>query len=474
MIFTNRYLVFVFGGVSMLGLIIAAFFVVIVARSVLKKYPPQPVLFVAGVCMMACALFMGMGDIVPTKQSTGSAWLDILQSINLSFSNRAAKLGLIIMLIGGFSKYMDMIGASTALVKIAIKPLHKLGHPYIVLAAASVLGNFLAMFISSASGFGLLLMVTLYPIMVRLGVSRLAACAVIATTSGPGWGPAGADNIYAAELIGMDIVPYFFQYQVPVGLCTVAALAISHFFVQKYMDKKNPDEMAGKDVSVTINEDQKIEEKPVPSFYALLPTLPLLLIFFFEFYGGSIKMDINLATLTSLAITMLIETIRHRSALTMFKDVKAFWDGMGFQMALVVTLVVAADTFAKGLTSLGAIDTLIGSAQQAGFGGIGMMFVFVAIIIGATLVTGSGNSAFFAFVPLAPKVAALANIPAVLLVLPMNFVSNLARSLSPISAVMIVVSGAARQSPVELAKRTFLPIAIATIVNIAVTLILFF
>ena len=185
-------------------------------------------------------------------------------------------------------------------------------------------------------------------------------------------------------------------------------------------------------------------------------------------------MDINLATLTSLAITMLIETIRHRSALTMFKDVKAFWDGMGFQMALVVTLVVAADTFAKGLTSLGAIDTLIGSAQQAGFGGIGMMFVFVAIIIGATLVTGSGNSAFFAFVPLAPKVAALANIPAVLLVLPMNFVSNLARSLSPISAVMIVVSGAARQSPVELAKRTFLPIVIATIINIAVTLVLFF
>ena len=82
--------------------------------------------------------------------------------------------------------------------------------------------------------------------------------------------------------------------------------------------------------------------------------------------------------------------------------------------------------------------------------------------------------AFFAFVPLAPKVAALSGIAPVLLVLPMNFVSNLARSLSPIAAVMIVVAGAAGLSPMDLAKRTFIPVAVATVVNIAVTLILFF
>ena len=78
------------------------------------------------------------------------------------------------------------------------------------------------------------------------------------------------------------------------------------------------------------------------------------------------------------------------------------------------------------------------------------------------------------FAPLAPQVAQLSGIPAVLLLMPMNFVSNLARSLSPISAVMIVVSGAAGLSPIELAKRTFLPVVLATIVNIAISLILFY
>ncbi|MBQ1809458.1 MAG: C4-dicarboxylate transporter DcuC [Selenomonas sp.] len=461
----------------MLGLIIAIIVVAWVARFVLKKYPAQPILFTAGIVMMILTIACGLGEILPAKQTTGSPWLDIIQSISLAFSSRAAKLGMIIMLIGGFSKYMDCIGASTALVRLAIKPLQKLGHPYVVLALTSILGNFLAMFISSASGFGLLLMVTMYSVLVRLGVSRIAACAVIATTSAPGWGPAGADSIFAAELIGMEIVPYFMQYQVPVGLCTVGALALAHFFVQRHLDAKNPDAMAGKDVSAAVTAEQaKAQETPdVPGFYALLPTLPLLLVLFFGLNEGTgIKMDINLATLLSIFITMLIEFLRHRNGLKACKDIAAFWNGMGLQMATVVTLVVAAETFSKGLISLGAIDTLIQGAQNAGLGGIGMMFVFVAIIIAATLITGSGNATFFAFVPLAPKVAALSGIAPVLLVLPMNFVSNLARSMSPIAAVMIVVAGAAGLSPMDLAKRTFIPVAIATIVNIAVTLILFF
>ena len=438
------------------------------ARFVLKKYPAQPILFTAGIVMMALTIVFGLGEILPAKQTTGSPWLDIIQSISLAFSSRAAKLGMIIMLIGGFSKYMDRIGASTALVHIAIKPLQKIGRPYLVLALTSILGNFLAMFISSASGFGLLLMVTMYPVLVRLGVSRLAACAVIATTAAPGWGPAGADNIYAAELCGMEIVPYFMQYQV--GLATVLTLAVAHYFVQRRLDLRHPDELAGTDVSASMTKDQQAaQEAPkVPAFYALLPTLPLVFVLFFGLVDLGIKMDISLATLVSIFLTMLIEFLRHHDGKKACLDIGSFWDGMGLQMATVVTLVVAAETFSKGLISLGAIDTLIKGAQDAGFGGIGMMFVFVAIIIAATLITGSGNATFFAFV------AALSGISPVLLILPMNFVSNLARSLSPIAAVMIVVAGAAGLSPMDLAKRTLVPILAATAVNIAVTLILFF
>lgn len=456
----------------MLGLIIASVIVVIVARYVLKKYPPQPVLFVGGLAMMFIAVALNMGNILPVKQSTGLIWLDTFEFIKQTFSSRAANLGLVIMVVGGFSKYMDTIGASTALVKVAVKPLHKIGLPYLVLALTSVLENFLAMFIGSASGFGLLLMVTMFPVLVNLGVSRLAAAAVIATASAPGWGPAASDNIFAAELAGMDIIPYFFDYQVPVGLCTVAAIAIGHFFVQQWFDKRENHSV--ENAKVDIDPIKLKEEIHVPGFYALLPTIPLCLILFFGLVVKSVNMDITLATFLGVAFTMLVEFIRNRDGLKIFNDLKSFWDGMGLQMAAVVTLVVAGETFAKGLMSLGAIDTMITAAQGAGFGGIGMMFVVVGIIIASTLVMGSGNAPFFAFAPLAPKIATLSDIHPVLLLLPMNFVSNLARSLSPIAAVMMVVSGAAGVSPVELAKRTCIPITLGIVVNIAITLILFY
>lgn len=456
----------------MLGLLIAAVVVVMVAHYVLKKYPAQPVLFVGGIVMMYIAIALNMGPILSAKQSTGLIWLDTFEFIKQTFSTRAANLGLIIMVVGGFAKYMDGIGASTALVKVAVKPLQKIGLPYLVLALTSILENFLAMFVSSASGFGLLLMVTMFPVLVKLGVSRLAAAAVIVTASAPGWGPAASDNIFAAELAGMDIIPYFFDYQLPVGLCTVAAIAIGHYFVQQWFDKREGH--GAESTQVHIEASQQKAEISVPGFYALLPTIPLFLILFFGQAIQSIKMDITLATFLGLTFSMVVEFIRHRDGLKIFNDLKNFWDGMGMQMTGVVTLIVAGETFAKGLMALGAIDTMINGAQAAGFSGIGMMFVVVGLIIASTLVMGSGNAPFFAFAPLAPQIAALSNIHPILLLMPMNFVSNLARSLSPISAVMMVVSGVAGVSPVELAKRASLPVILGIVVNIGVTLLFFY
>ena len=55
----------------MLGLLIAIVVVAWVARFVLKKYPAQPVLFTAGIVMMVLTLVLGLGEILPAKQSTG-------------------------------------------------------------------------------------------------------------------------------------------------------------------------------------------------------------------------------------------------------------------------------------------------------------------------------------------------------------------------------------------------------------------
>lgn len=82
-------------------------------------------------------------------------------------------------------------------------------------------------------------MVTLFPTLVSLGVSRLSAVAVIATTMSIEWGILETNSIFAAQVAGMKIATNFFHYQLPVASCVIISVAISHFFVQRAFDKKD-------------------------------------------------------------------------------------------------------------------------------------------------------------------------------------------------------------------------------------------
>ncbi len=106
-----------------------------VGTLVFKRYKAQAVLFLGGITLLVIAHIAGYGTILPPKQATGNFFFDIFELIRDLFSNRAAKLGLNIMAVAGFARYMDHIGASRALVHLAIRPLRGLKSPYIVLSA---------------------------------------------------------------------------------------------------------------------------------------------------------------------------------------------------------------------------------------------------------------------------------------------------------------------------------------------------
>ncbi len=159
-----------------------------VAYLIYKKYKPQPVLVVGGFILMYIAVIFGYGQILAPKASTGSILFDTFQFMSQTLSSRAAKLGLNIMCVGAFAKYMDKIGASRALVRMTIKPLLKLKSPYLVLSLSWVLGLCIGLCINSASGLAMLLMVTVFPILIGLPLlppSALTGVPVIPAPSCP-------------------------------------------------------------------------------------------------------------------------------------------------------------------------------------------------------------------------------------------------------------------------------------------------
>ena len=185
-------------------------------------------------------------------------------------------------------------------------------------------------------------------------------------------------------------------------------------------------------------------------------------------------MDIVKAMLISLFLTMVIEYLRSWDGKKVFQDIQVFFDGVGMQLANVVTLIVAGETFAHGLRTVGAIDAIINGAQSSGMGAAGMIIVMVGIIAVSSVVMGSGNAPFFACASLTPVVAAKMSVAPVLMLLPMHFAASIARAVSPITAVIVVVSGMANLPPVEVVKRTAIPMAGALIVNVAATFFFFY
>ena len=447
--------------ISILVLFFVGFFII-------KKYYPQGVLFAGGFILLLAAIIFNKSEILSSKMSTGSNFLDIFEYLKITFSKTTGGLGLIIMIVGGFAKYMDHIGASRALVNLATKPMKKLNSPYLLLALTYIVGQILNIFIPSASGLGVLLMITLYPILVSLGTSSLGATAVIATSACLDLGPASGNSVLAARTAGIDAAVYFVKYQIPVAIPVIIAIAITHFFVQKIYDKK-----LKKEDSIILNKENK-EEKIAPNFYALLPIIPLAIILMFSsIFKSPIKMNVTSAMIISIFLSIVIEIIRKKDFKNTILDLKIVFSAMGSQFSAVITLIVAGQFFAYGLTKIGVITSIIKWTETAGLGVQPMIVVMTLVITASAIIMGSGNAPFFAFAALAPIVATSVNIDPVVIAMPMQLASGIARSVSPITAVVVAVSGISGISPFLVVRRTALPMFVGLCVLLISNMILF-
>lgn len=451
----------------MLQAIIALVVTVAVAYLIIKKNKPQTVLLAGGMILMVAAILFGY-PILDAKKTTGLPWFDIFKFIEQTFSSRAANIGLIIMSVAGFAKYMDHIGASKVLVRVASRPLSVIKYPYLLLAMSYIMGQMLNIVIPSAAGLCVLMMATMYPVLISLGVSRLSAAAVIATTPCLDLGPASGTAVFASKVAGMDVSDYFVSQQIPVAVLTAAAIAVTHFFVQRYFDRRE-----GYVADFTKLEEENLEDNSIPKFYALLPVVPIsLVIVFSKLCGSTIKMPVVTAMIISVFVAMCCELIRTRKIKDVFGSIQVFFDGMGKTFATVITLIVAGETFAYGLTKIGVIDMIIQSAQNSGMGAVGVTLVMTLIVALSAVIMGSGNAPFYSFGAIVPDIASKLSIIPSAMITPMQMSSSIARSASPITAAVVAVAGLANVSPVDIAKRTAIPMFVALIVSFVSNILL--
>ena len=236
---------------------------------------------------------------------------------------------------------------------------------------------------------------------------------------------------------------------------------IVYFFVNRHFDKRST-------AAHTANDSVQDIKPDVPLVYAFIPLLPMVLLIVFSdilrLFPASIKLDTTTAMFISLFVALIFELVRTRDIKKVMLSLSVFWSGMGNIFKTVVTLIITADIFAKGLISLGFIEGLISASHAFGFGSIGIGVAMVTMIFLASMLMGSGNASFFAFGPLIPEIASKFGIATTKIILPMNLAASMGRTVSPVAGVIIATAELAKVSPMDIVKRNLIPFLSALVV----------
>lgn len=461
----------------------AALSIAVIIYMLIKKMDIKITLFIIGIALMLIAMIGENGIAIKDFESSGIPLLDPLLAIVSTFKTTLSGAGFIILILGGYTAYMSEIGANDVTVYALTRPVKNVKSVYVLVPIVFLLGNLLSLVIPSASNLAIILLATLYPVLRKAGMSPLTAGAIIATSATIIPTPLGSDNVaIAAELAkypefsGLTVTEYVFGYHALVSIPTLLLMAVVHYFWQKHEDKSG-------DAGLTGGEDIKkissVEGSTLYKvIYALLPVLPIILlivVYFIQIAGNSnITLSVEVASLFSFVIAIICDSIKRHSVKDAFAKTEKFFTGMGGAMP-IVALLVAASVFVVGLKSIGLISSL--QSAMTGINGAGMGFLLPLVLVGLTalivLLSGSGTALFFAMVPLIPELAAAAGISAIAISVPMGLAGNLLRAVSPVSAVVMIVSGSLNVNPIQIVKRTSVPMLVGVAFMFVLSMVLF-
>lgn len=423
-----------------------------------KNYEARLVLCLSGIVMAL------IGQYVCGSNVTLSAAVD-------AFIKQLVNGGLVptIVTVMGFGYVMTFTKCSDHLVNSLVKPLKYV--PAIVIPGAVLITWVLNIVLPSAAGIAAAVGVLLVPALIALKVRPvMAASAVFAGTWGsvvsPGlmFNPQIADIAFKAKEIGApDAMIVIMQEFLPcaIGAVVVAAvLALICMFLKEGVGSTQLS-TAGDALEGGLAEETEKDFKVNP-IYAVVPVVPLILLVLASKQVGVLPtkaFSVPVCMLIGTAIGLIVAIINKQK---IGDCSKRFCRGAGDGFCDVVILIAAAALFAAGMKSIGLtgalVDSMKGSQSVAMFAAAAGPFVMAAI-------SGSGNAAALAFNEAITPHAADFGLTIVQLGAVAQIAAGLGRTMSPVAGGVIILAGLAGVNPMEIAKRTAIPVIAALVVT---------
>lgn len=345
----------------------------------------------------------------------------------------------------GFAFLVSYTKCDIHLVQLLTRPMKSLG--LFLIPCCTLLTAVINAAIPSAAGCAAAVGATLIPLMIRSGITPAGAgAAVLAGTYGSNFNPGGAHQVMISGMAGMEPMELVIENSITYGtLSLVGAIMITVVeFVLK--DHKGSGDLGN------IQTDTTGGISKVNILYAIAPMVPLVILLLGNTYVPAIKMGVAQAMLIGVTYTMIVTRINPQNA---FKE---FFNGAGKGYGNVLGIIISAGVFAAGLREAGVVDALIEALKQANeYARVGGALGTWAMAV----LMGSGDAATFAFNEAVTPHAAEFGMTISELGNTVMCAAQLGRTMSPIAGVVILLAGMSQVSPIDLVKRTAVPMITA-------------
>lgn len=385
-----------------------------------KNFEARLVLFLSGMLMTCIGV------------SFGASAIGFPQAVD-AFVKQFVNGGLVptYTIVMGFGYVMSYTKCADHLVNALVRPLAKV--PMLVIPGAVIITWFLNIVLPSAVGIAAAVGVLLIPALIALKVRPVMAAAAVflgtwGSVASPGlmFNPQIADIAFkAGEIEAPDaMIVILAEFFPALTGAVIAAVALA--FLAVFMK-----EGVGSQTEIAAAEDNPADFK-INYIYALVPILPLFLLVIASKQVGWLPSKVF-----TVPCCMLIGT------------------GVGLIIAL---LIAAAAVFASGMKSIGLTGALVETMQGS------QSIAMASAVIGPWLmavVCGSGNAAALAFNEVITPHAADFGMTVVQLGAVAQVAAGLGRTISPVAGGVIVIASIAGVNPIDICKRTFIPVCLA-------------
>lgn len=401
---------------------IAILIVVLAIVALIKRYETRLVLLTAGFAMAIISLKpMIAFQQFDKSMTTGSLIIAICSAL-------------------GFAGVISLTKCDVHLVTLLLRPLKKLG--LLLLPACMVVTSAISIAIPSMAGLSAAIGPTMIPIMIRAGFRPAAAAAAVAGCMMPAYlNPGVSHNPFIAKLANIEVMEFIGAHlteTLVAGAVSIVAITVTCLLYGDY--KKGRIEG-----NVAVDESQPQEEIKPNILYALAPIVPVVLLVVFSLWIKEVKISVATAMLIGTFYALVI-TRSDPQAVT-----KKFFDGMGSGYAKILGIIISAGVFAAGLRAAGVIDVFVQylthANEVAKIGGSVGPFILAVL-------TGSGDAAAFAFNEAVTVHAEQFGLTIDGLGYLAMMAAGVGRMASPLAGGVILLSGIAAVSPVEVVKRT--------------------